>query len=98
MILLAAMAGKDVTVSLPQTWATLDGSGSSDDVKLTSFKWKKLSGPSAVTFVPADNAITNATGLTKGQYQFQLTVIDSDANIAVDSITVTVIQSTFIRL
>jgi hypothetical protein len=37
-----ANAGKDITISLPQTWALLDGSQSSDDIKITNWKWEQL--------------------------------------------------------
>lgn len=37
-----ANAGMDITVSLPQTWALLDGSQSSDDNKITAWKWEQL--------------------------------------------------------
>jgi hypothetical protein len=32
----------DITVSLPQTWVLLDGSQSSDDIKITTWKWEQL--------------------------------------------------------
>lgn len=82
-------------VYLPRTWALLDGSLSADDVKVASFKWRQLSGPSPVTFNPANASCTNATGLTKGHYTFQLTVTDSDGNMAVDSVSVAVYQSRY---
>jgi hypothetical protein len=37
--------------------------------------------------------MTNVTGLTKGEYKFQLTVIDGNDNSAYDSVTVAVTQS-----
>lgn len=88
-----AVAGEDVTIALPQTWAMLDGSASSDDVSLVSYAWRQLSGPTPAVLLPANASRTNATSLTKGQYRFQLTVTDSDGNLAVNSVTVTVTQS-----
>lgn len=46
-----------------------------------------------MTFSPENSSCTNATGLTKGHYTFQLTVVDSDGNMAVDSVSVAVYQS-----
>jgi hypothetical protein len=37
-----ANAGMDISVSLPQTWALLDGSQSNDDNKITAWKWEQL--------------------------------------------------------
>jgi len=36
------MAGKNLTLSLPQTWALLDGSKSSDDIGIKKWKWHQI--------------------------------------------------------
>jgi len=36
------VAGKNLTLSLPQTWALLDGSKSSDDIGITKWKWHQV--------------------------------------------------------
>ena len=35
-------------ISLPLTWVTLDGSGSKDDVNISSYAWSQVSGPNQV--------------------------------------------------
>lgn len=98
LLSLAANAGEDVVVSLPQTWVTLDASGSSDDIKIASYHWKQISGPSKVVFTPSNASKTNASELTRGTYELQVTVVDSDGNATSDSVLVTVNQSkSFVR-
>lgn len=36
------MAGKNVTLSLPQTWTLLDGSKSNDDIGIEKWKWYQI--------------------------------------------------------
>jgi len=88
-----ANAGKNVTVSLPQTWVLLDGSQSNDDNKITAWKWEQLRGPSKVVFSAGNTSYTNVTELTKGEYEIQLTVTDDNQNSATDSVVVTVTQN-----
>lgn len=86
-----------MVVALPQTWVALDASGSTDDIKINSYHWRQVSGPSKVIFTPVNSSKTNASELTKGEYEFQVTVIDSNGNSASDSVTVTVTQSKFYK-
>ncbi|XP_021932800.1 dyslexia-associated protein KIAA0319-like protein isoform X2 [Zootermopsis nevadensis] len=88
-----ANAGKDITVSLPQTWVLLDGSQSSDDIQITAWKWEQLGGPSKVVFSASNSSHTNVTELTKGEYEIQLTVTDDNHNNASDSVVITVTQN-----
>ncbi|KAK7867796.1 hypothetical protein R5R35_001209 [Gryllus longicercus] len=88
-----ANAGTDIVVSLPQNTAVLDGSQSSDDIKLKAFQWDQLSGPNKAVFSNANESRTNVSELTKGQYEFQLTVTDENNNKASDSVLVTVTQN-----
>lgn len=37
-----AIAGKNLTLSLPQTWALLDGSKSSDDIGIEKWNWYQI--------------------------------------------------------
>jgi hypothetical protein len=64
-----ANAGKAQKISLPQTWITLDGSLSKDDVNITVYLWEQLSGPNTANIVKNSFAVTNVTGLTKGVYR-----------------------------
>lgn len=84
-----ANAGIDGLVTLPNTFV-LDGSLSSDpDGTITSYSWKKLSGPSEVVF--SDSAVTTTvTGLVEGIYVFELTVTDNGNAINSDLVNVTV--------
>lgn len=88
-----AIAGHNLTISLPQTWVQLDASNSTDDNKIMTFKWEQIEGPSTVAFENLNASKTNVTGLTKGTYMFKVTVIDDSNNIASDKVYVLVNQS-----
>ncbi|XP_068081362.1 dyslexia-associated protein KIAA0319-like protein isoform X2 [Anabrus simplex] len=88
-----ANAGADVVISLPQTWAVLDGSHSSDDIKIVTWLWEELRGPSKVVFSSFDESHTNVTELTRGEYEIQLTVTDENGNKASDTVLITVTQN-----
>lgn len=87
-----ANAGQNVTINLPQTWAVLNGSQSTDDIKIVQYLWKLVSGPTVVNILNANASIANATGMTIGSYSFELSVIDENKNNASDKVTVTVVQ------
>jgi len=42
LIFYLAIAGKNLTLSLPQTWALLDGSKSSDDIGIEKWNWNQI--------------------------------------------------------
>lgn len=42
MYFVLAIAGKNLTLSLPQTWAWLDGSKSNDDIGIEKWKWYQI--------------------------------------------------------
>ncbi|KAF7265718.1 hypothetical protein GWI33_020801 [Rhynchophorus ferrugineus] len=88
-----AEAGENVTISLPQTWALVDASNSTDDNKIISFKWEQVEGPSTVTFINANMSKTNVTGLTKGTYTLKVSVTDDNKNVASDIVYVIVNQN-----
>lgn len=90
-----ASAGGNVTVILPRTWATLNASQSTDDLKIERYEWTQLSGPTPVVLVNRNESIANATGLTIGSYVFRVMVFDENQNNASDVINVTVIQGVF---
>ncbi|CAO1408246.1 unnamed protein product [Diamesa hyperborea] len=87
-----ARAGKNITISLPQSWITLNANESTDDVKITQYYWKMLSGPSKSYIINTNQTVANATLLTLGDYYFELIVIDESNNNATDHVKVTVIQ------
>ncbi|XP_026756071.2 dyslexia-associated protein KIAA0319 [Galleria mellonella] len=88
-----ADAGPDSFISLPQTWITLNGSGSHDDHQIVAYTWRYVSGPTNSTIINFNESLANATGLTKGQYVFSLTVLDDNGNSATDNVSVTVTQN-----
>uniref|UniRef100_A0A8C7ZU27 KIAA0319-like n=1 Tax=Oryzias sinensis TaxID=183150 RepID=A0A8C7ZU27_9TELE len=84
-----ANAGPEKELTLPVDRTTLDGSKSSDDQRIATYRWTKTSGPDGVKIENADSAIATVTGLEVGTYTFMLTVTD-DRNLE-NSDTVTVI-------
>ena len=77
----------------PQPLALQDGSASTDDVGIVSFRWEQLEGgPNRAAFANASLSRANATGLTKGKYNFRLTVEDNLGNEDQDDVAVTVAQ------
>lgn len=88
-----AVAGNNITITLPTTSTTLNGSGSSDDVGIVSYAWTKVSGPANFTIVSPTFASTSVTGLVPGLYTFRLTVTDGAGLSDTDDISVTVNQT-----
>ncbi|XP_073820861.1 dyslexia-associated protein KIAA0319-like protein [Musca autumnalis] len=87
-----AVAGTNVTINLPTNWMTLNGSASTDDIGIKSYEWKEISGPNSANILKSNETVANATGLTLGLYEFQLTVTDESNNTATDSIWIKVVQ------
>lgn len=87
-----ASAGQNLTINLPQTWTILNASQSKDDIQIKSYHWQELSGPTVSNILNPNQTISNATGLTIGQYLFQISVIDENNIEASDTVTVTVVQ------
>ncbi|XP_069751765.1 dyslexia-associated protein KIAA0319-like protein isoform X3 [Narcine bancroftii] len=71
-----ADSGPDKELTLPVDSTTLDGSKSTDDQKITSYLWEKISGPDGVKIENADSPIATVTGLQVGTYVIALTVKD----------------------
>lgn len=53
------------------------------------------SGPNNAEFSSVNESITNVTKLTKGDYEFKLTVIDDNGNKDSDTVKVKVTQSMY---
>ncbi len=68
----AANAGSPQTITLPNSQATLNGSGSTGTI--TSYGWAQLSGPSTADISSPTSVTTIVTGLVQGTYVFQLTI------------------------
>ena len=90
-----ANAGPDQSLSLPVSFVTLDGTKSSDDGNITVYKWAMLRGPQQAklpTFSQPGGASTNVTGLTVGEYTFQLVVTDNSGNNNSDTMSILIKQ------
>ncbi|CAD7078937.1 unnamed protein product [Hermetia illucens] len=87
-----ANAGANMTINLPLTWVTLNGSKSTDDIRVTNYYWRQKSGPNTATIINANSAVANATSLTLGLYVFELVVSDENQNNSSDTVWIKVIQ------
>ncbi|MCO6498119.1 MAG: right-handed parallel beta-helix repeat-containing protein, partial [Chitinophagaceae bacterium] len=85
-----AYAGADKTITLPTSTVSLAGSGEDEDGTIVSYKWTKVSGPSAYNIVNPNSAVTDAFGLVEGVYEFQLEVTDNKGAKGRDTMKVTV--------
>ena len=81
----------DVTVSLPNTTGTLDGSPSSDDDgNVVAYNWTQTGGPTTVGILSPNSAITQINNLIEGVYTFQLSVTDDSTATSSSTVTVNV--------
>jgi hypothetical protein len=86
-----ANAGNDMSIVLPESSITLDGTASTDkDGSIASWAWTKLEGPAAGTIVSPASGKTAVNGLVEGTYIFELAVTDDKGGTAKASITVIV--------
>ena len=87
-----ANAGRDKTIILPVNMITLDASASTDpDNNLSTYRWKKITGPLTFTIQDSTSAQTTVTDLSLGEYHFELTVTDSIGATAKDTCSVLVL-------
>jgi len=92
-----AHAGSDQTLSLPLSFVTLDGSKSTDDGNITKYSWSMVKGPQQAkmpTYSNPAGPTTNVTGLTVGEYIFQLLVVDNNGNNNSDTVNIKIKQDT----
>ncbi|XP_052762572.1 uncharacterized protein LOC128205159 isoform X2 [Mya arenaria] len=86
-----ADTGKDVTITLPTSTVTLDGSASHDDHAIVSYLWQKVSPAGAtVDMRGARSEVLTVSKLTAGEYVFGLTVTDDHGQRSHDTVKVTV--------
>jgi endoglucanase Acf2 len=72
-----AHAGDNVSVILPNTTATLDGSQSTDDdTPMLNYNWEQIYGPSIINFSNNSVVSPNVSNLEEGIYKVKLTVND----------------------
>jgi gliding motility-associated-like protein len=84
-----AIAGGNVSFSLPTTQVNLYGSGFDPDGTITTYAWTKASG-AAATLINANKPTLTVTGLAAGQYTFRLVVTDDGGDTDEDFAIVTV--------
>lgn len=82
-----ANAGSDKTYN-GTSKITLSGSGSDSDGSIRSYKWSKISGPSAT--ISSSSSKSTSVSVTKGTYMFKLTVTDDDGDTDSDYVKVTI--------
>jgi len=89
-----AEAGDDITITLPESTTTLQGSGTDDDGTIASYAWTQISGPGTAVFDDASVAQPNVSELlVEGSYLFALTVTDNLGSTDADEVTVTVLPT-----
>jgi poly(3-hydroxybutyrate) depolymerase/ribosomal protein L14 len=87
-----ANAGADITITLPTSSVTLDGSGSSDaDGTISSYVWTQVSGPTQANLANGNLTGTEAADLSEGVYSFLLVVTDNIGATSEDTVQVTVL-------
>jgi predicted esterase len=86
-----AKAGNDMTITLPTSKVTVNGSASTDsDGTIDVYLWTKASGPNQFTIVSKNASVTEINNLAEGTYVFNLKVTDNKGATHDDQVTVTV--------
>jgi hypothetical protein len=85
-----ANAGVNITITLPTSAATLDGSGTDPDGTIASYSWTQVSGPAGGTIQAATAASTQVSGMIAGTYVFRLTVRDNLGAQGTDDVQIVV--------
>lgn len=80
-------AGADVWLPLPADALVLAGFAMSPSA-ITSYSWKKMSGPASYSIASPGSHRTEVTNLEKGTYEFELEVTDSSGWTGRDSVSV----------
>lgn len=81
-------AGTDITTA--SATANLNGSATYDpDGVITAYKWTKLNGPAQYSLSSTTTAAPSLTGLTAGQYSFELEATDNAGASKKDTVVIT---------
>jgi hypothetical protein len=80
-----ANAGSDLSIILPTSTVTLNGSGSTGTI--TSYLWSQISGPNTASIATPGAVSTAITGLIQGSYVFGLSL---NGGISTAQVTITV--------
>ena len=87
-------AGIDKVLYLPDNSVLLDGSASSDlQNGISTYRWKKVFGPSSFSIQDSTSVKTLVTGLTIGNYLFELIVTNTKGASVKDTCLVSVQRS-----
>lgn len=87
-----AIAGADITITLPLNSISLNGTNSTDpngNQDIVSYAWKNLTNLPANIEQP-NSSLTSVTNLQRGVYEFELLVTDKKGSVGKDTIKVTV--------
>jgi PKD repeat protein len=86
-----ANAGPSDTITMPNNTYMLNASQSTDpDGTITSYQWQEIGGPNTVISSTMNGAQVSISGLTEGQYEFQVTVTDNNGATAAATMNLTV--------
>ncbi len=85
-----AIAGLDQNITLPINSVSLEGIGTDPDGTISTYRWRKVSGPASSNITNTTTATTTVTDLEQGIYQFELRVTDNNNATGFDTIKVTV--------
>lgn len=83
-----ANAGADITLTLPNNSATINGSGTDADGSIVSYEWSFVSGPGAGSTSDLDQPSLTLSDLVEGVYVFRLTVTDDRGATATDEVKI----------
>src|SRR6266705_6122780 len=84
------MQEKTQQLFLPFDSVILDGRASTDDKKIVSYQWTKISGPDTFKIVQPTVARTIVNKLVNGVFEFELKVTDAEGLFSKDTVQVTV--------
>ena len=85
-----ASAGPNQTLRLPTNSTTLTGSSSAPNTYISSYAWKKMSGPSGGDVTSNWLKTITLTGLVQGVYNYQLVITDNNGATSTANVSVTV--------
>lgn len=86
-----ADAGPDQIITLPTDSVSLDGNSSSDaDGSITSYAWRKITGPASSIITDPSAAKTSVKNLITGLYNVELKVTDDGGLTATDTMQILV--------
>jgi len=86
-----ANAGSDQSVTLPTSFASLNGSASADpDGSISGYAWSQIGGPSTSAIGTPSSSTTTVSNLVQGTYLYRLTVTDNNGGSSADTVAVVV--------